>query len=141
MISGCLVLTVKDSSGDSAKMENKVAKVEIGGIVVDKDKARHWKLSVKCLIDSGKLVGDPLPPGWTWAEVKHLQKATSKHSQKYQGKEPPNVGTQEGGEGRRDARLENRIQYAACGVWGVSGVDSGVEVHQNLVISRASIAS
>lgn len=51
------------------------------------------------------------------------------------------MAIQEGGGGFLDAKFGNRIQYAACGVWGVAGAGSRAEVNQDLVISRKSMVS
>lgn len=70
------------------------------------------------------------------SEVSDHQKTTPNSSHKYQDRALPNVAIQEGDGGSLDAKFGNRIQYAACGVWGVAGADSRVEVNQDLAISR-----
>ena len=47
----------------------------------------------------------------------------------------------QGGVGSLDAKFGNRIQYATCGVWGVSGADPRAEVHRDPEISREFMAS
>jgi len=74
-------------------------------------------------------------------EVSDLQKTTSSHSHLYQDRALPNVESREGGGGCLDAKFENRIQYAVCGVRGVSGANSRAELHQDPAIPRGSIVS
>jgi hypothetical protein len=51
------------------------------------------------------------------------------------------MDSQEGGGGSLDAKFGNRIQYAACGVRGVSGAYSRAEVNRDPVISRVFMVS
>ena len=69
-------------------------------------------------------------------EVSNHQQTTSSSSHEYQDRVLQDLEIQEGGGGSLDAKFGNRIQYAACGVWGVAGADSRAEVHQDPEISR-----
>ena len=79
--------------------------------------------------------------GFTLRVCERLSKMALKRSHGHQDRALPRVKSFEGDIGPFDVKFGNMIQYAASGVWELSGVDFRVKVHLNLRTSEGFGAS